>query len=415
MTPPKVILPEPEIELDHVYKISHVANKATHWTHILDLMVPLLREVYIFDNLVVYLPTEPDNKNFEVAYARIVGRGRSAGADISWGDVVANQVYRERKMLIQTPPKELQPEDRLDLPHFLGIPLEIEDRVLGSLILIRFGGPQFETPNIRIAVYLAEMVSNLIERNHLQEGYEQIEAERRQTQLQENFISTISHELLTPLGFIKGYTTTLLRSDTSWDGNTQREFLSIIEQEADRLQELIDNLLDSSRLQSGSLRMEFQPVRLDALVKDVILRTQSHHENLEIQLNIETTPPPIQGDPRRIAQVLDNLIGNAIKYAPGSPIEIAIQPGENSIDLSCTDHGPGIPPQYLPYLFNRFYRNPEQSSSVRGTGLGLYICKQLIEGHDGIIWVDSEVGQGTTIHIQLPYQRKNQPALVRGE
>ena len=156
----------------------------------------------------------------------------------------------------------------------------------------------------------------------MQQEIHELEEQQQQYRLQDDFVSTITHELRNPLGFIKGYTTTLLRSDTQWDQNTQQEFLTIIDQETDRLQELIDNLLDSARLQSGEMRMQFQLVRLDSVLNDVVLRSKLHHPDLNINTNTTGLIQPVRGDPRRLAQVFENIIGNSIKYAPGSEILI---------------------------------------------------------------------------------------------
>jgi signal transduction histidine kinase len=185
------------------------------------------------------------------------------------------------------------------------------------------------------------------------------------------------------LGFIKGYSTTLLRSDTNWDHKTQQEFLQIIDQETDRLQDLIDNLLDSARLQSGTLLMDFQAVRVDTLIKTVAERTKLYNPNFVLHLEEEGGHPPIIGDPKRLGQVLENLFNNAIKYAPGSDLWVKITMDDTGTVITVEDHGPGIPQRFLPHLFERFFRNPDIAPSVHGTGLGLFICKKIILAHDG--------------------------------
>jgi signal transduction histidine kinase len=141
------------------------------------------------------------------------------------------------------------------------------------------------------------------------------------------------------------------------------------------------------------------------LLKDVIMRVEQHHKDLQIELNTTPASHPIQGDPRRLAQVVENLLSNAIKYAPGSPLLIDMVENNTVVHLSVTDQGPGIPPKYVPHLFERFFRNPEQAPNVRGTGLGLYICRQIVEAHKGHISVESELGEGTTVHIDLPFDQ----------
>jgi signal transduction histidine kinase len=223
---------------------------------------------------------------------------------------------------------------------------------------------------------------------------------RHHSQLQDDFIATISHELHTPLGFIKGYTTSLLRADTSWDSATQLEFLNIIDEESDHLLTLIDRMLDSARLQSGNMNMDFQPVRLESLLRDEVLRIQGRHTGLEIDLNL-TPAPPILADPIRLAQVLDNLFDNAAKYAPGAKISLSLQINEKWQIVTFADLGPGIPSEHIPFLFERFYRVPGQFSNS-GTGLGLFICKQIVDAHHGRMSVKTAPGKGTAFRIELP-------------
>ena len=222
--------------------------------------------------------------------------------------------------------------------------------------------------------------------------------------LQDDFVSTISHELRTPLGFIKGYSTSLLREDTKWDEKTQREFLAIIDDETDRLTDLIENMLESARLQSKTLQFKFQPLRLDALIRDVATRVHTHHPALKVTLDFDVVPP-ILGDSVRLSQVFENLFSNAMKYAPDSPLMIAIRRGAKTLRVAFADHGPGIPEDYLPFIFERFYRVPGERT-VTGTGLGLYICKQIILAHHGKIWAESILDQGTTFFIDLPVDQK---------
>ena len=229
-------------------------------------------------------------------YARAVGRGRSAEADIAWGEDLATRIMDDPKVIIHEPVEDPN-LNRLDRPFLLGIPLQIGQRTLGAVVYIRFGGPPFSPHYVQLAEFIAQQISLLVERQNLQRAYDKLEAENQEARLQEDFISTITHELRTPLGFIKGYTTTLLRSDTSWDAATQEEFLTIIDQETDRLQELIENLLDSARLQSGTLKMDFQAVRLDVLIRSVIERTRLHHPEFAAHLECESEMSPSMGIP----------------------------------------------------------------------------------------------------------------------
>jgi signal transduction histidine kinase len=218
--------------------------------------------------------------------------------------------------------------------------------------------------------------------------------------LQDDFVSTISHELRTPLGFIKGYSTSLLRQDTTWDEKTQHEFLSIIDEETDRLTQLIENMLESARLHSRTVKFKFQPLRLDALVRDVTTHVRAHNTELLVELDFDVVPP-ILGDSVQLSQVFENLFSNAMKYAPASPIFVGMRRTEKWLRVSFRDQGPGIPDEYLPFIFERFYRVPGERT-VTGTGLGLYICKQIILAHHGKIWAESVLDKGTSFFVDLP-------------
>ena len=391
-----------EVKLDHLYEISRIVTQTSEWKPALNEIASLLRSIFIFDNLVVYL-ANPARHDLDVMYARAMGRGRSAEADIAWGEMLANQIMDDPVTRLQEPSGD-PGANRLERPYILGIPLLVASRTLGVLIFIRFGSPPFEPQAIQIGEFIAHQIALLVERQNWQRAYEALEAQNQEARLQEDFISTITHELRTPLGFIKGYTTTLLRSDTQWEHDTQQEFLRIIDQEADRLQDLIENLLDSARLQSGAMKMDFQTVRLDTLIRSVADRVAQHMPHMNVR--IEGCKPGclVHADPKRLGQVFENLLNNAAKYAPGSDVIITIHQESEQAYIKFQDQGPGISQRYLPHIFERFFRNPELEPHIHGSGLGLFICKKIIQAHQGQIDATSTVGQGTTFHIHLPYQ-----------
>ena len=394
-------------ELEAVYSISRAVARSIDLDSALDEIIRLARPVFIFDNMVLYV--QRGQETLDPAYARAIGRGRSHEADLTWGETTANEALHTDQVVIRVEKMENFEQDRTQLRYSLGLPLHwVADNAMGALVFIRFGGPSFKPDQIRLAEFIAVLVAQLLGHTHLVQRVASLEAERRLNRLQEDFIATVSHELLTPLGFIKGYATTLLRDDISWDDNTRSEFLTIIDDEADRLRELIENLMDSSRLQAGTLRMSFQPVRLDTFLKDMMLRAGSRNEEIQIVLDLKITGVNIQADPTRLAQVFDNLLSNAIKYAPGAQVKISLDRDQNQVNITVSDNGPGIAPEHLKSLFDRFYRVPTNNVTVRGTGLGLYICRRIIQAHGGSITVESVIGKGTTFHILLPIERREQ-------
>jgi len=380
-----------------IQMLVQAASMNADWKVALDKLLIALRAGFVFDNVAIYV-VDPATLSLEVLYARGVGRGKAAEADAAWGENLANLVLTRESLIVQNPAKGIN--DRLSQAYLMGFPLYTGTKVIGVMVFVRFGGPVYDDSHIALGMVVGSWVSALLARKAHEETREQLAALYQRVQLQEDFVATISHELRTPLGFIKGYSTTLLRSDTTWDTEDSREFLTIIDEEADRLAQLIDNILESAKLQSQSVRLNLQPLRLDALIRDVIIRVSTRHKDLNIELQLESLQP-ILGDNVRLTQVFDNLFSNAVKYAPGSKITIAAKPKNNSLLVAFSDQGPGIPKAYLPYVFERFYRVPDDRSRT-GSGLGLYICNQIITAHRGKIWVESELDKGTTFYIQLP-------------
>jgi Osmosensitive K+ channel histidine kinase len=385
--------------LSYLQELMQITANLDSSRNAIEKFMGALRKEFVFDNVAVYLQDQ-ETQNLEIAFARAMGRSRDAEADAAWGEDFAGQVVKKGQLLLRDPSPGILSDDRLHQAYLLGLPLHQGDQVKGAVVFVRFGGPVYEDQHVTMAAFAAGLISMLFERAKWVELREELRDLKRQMQLQEDFVSTISHELRTPLGFIKGYSTSLLRQDTSWDDETQKEFLTIIDEEADRLSLLIENVLESARLQSKTLPLRFQPLRLDAVLRDVIMRIRSRQKELDVSMELETVPP-ISGDGVRLAQVFENLFTNAIKYAPGSPLVVLLNQVDDNILISFIDHGPGIPKESLPLIFERFYR-VRGEKTVTGTGLGLYICKQIILAHRGKIWAESTPGQGTTFFIELP-------------
>ncbi len=399
-------------DLRAVYAISLAIAQSESIDRAMDLIVLHTRLVLIFDNLVLYIPR--DHAGLDPSYARVIGRGKCAEGEIEWGGTIANQAFTSKQTSLMQEKLDGWENNRLFWRDFLGLPLKAGDEVVGVLVFGRFGGPVYTPQQIHLAEFIAAQTAQLVENHHLVERVAKLEAERLLRRMQDEFITTVSHELRTPIGFIKGYATTLLRDDAHWDDTSRREFLTIIDEEADRLHELIEDLLDSSRLKAGTMFMQLQPVRLDILLREIVVRSTSRYTNLAVQLYADHGVV-VDGDPTRLTQVLDNLLSNAVKYAPGSPVSITLKNSGEACDICVEDHGPGIAQQHLEHLFERFYRVPETSVTTHGTGLGLFICKEIIHAHGGNIAVRSEVSRGTTFTINLPTKRGNHELSNVGE
>jgi signal transduction histidine kinase len=226
---------------------------------------------------------------------------------------------------------------------------------------------------------------------------------REAEELKSTFVSVVSHELKTPVALIKGYVSTLRREDATWDRDIVQDSLAVIEEEADRLTDLIENLLDASRLQAGALSINLSDVDLSNMTRRIAERFQTQENRHSITVSFPPSFPVILADEDRLAQVLSNLISNAIKYSPsGGEITIRGQIHPQQVVICVSDQGPGIAAGDIPYIFDRFYRAQEASRTTKGAGLGLYLARAVVEAHGGRIWVDSKSGEGARICFSLP-------------
>jgi signal transduction histidine kinase len=231
---------------------------------------------------------------------------------------------------------------------------------------------------------------------------------RQAEELKSTFISIISHELKTPVALIKGYASTLRREDASWDRAIIDDSLQVIEEEADRLTQLIENLLDASRMQAGGLSLQKTDVDLQALAVRMAKRMQIQTKRHTIIVDFPENFPIVQANEARLEQVLSNLISNAMKYAPAGEIRISGQIRPYFVVICVSDEGPGIAQRDIPYVFDRFYRAPEAARNTKGAGLGLYLTRTIIEAHGGRIWVDPVAGKGAQICFSLPRQSETE-------
>ena len=239
---------------------------------------------------------------------------------------------------------------------------------------------------------------------------------REEEEMKSTFTTIISHELKTPVALIKGYAQTLARPDATWDADTARQSLQIIEEEADRLEALINNLLDVSKIQAGGLRLDIADVNIKNLAQNVAdvyrIQTEKHF----IELDFPADLPTIWGDEERLRQVLTNLVNNAIKYSPeGGAIRIGgwvedepHEPTRQRLVVYVADQGIGIPQDELAHIFERFYRvDSSLRRSTAGAGIGLFLCKSIVEAHGGEIWARAEAGKGTTFFFALPLDQSH--------
>jgi len=222
-----------------------------------------------------------------------------------------------------------------------------------------------------------------------------------------DFVANASHELRTPLAAILGFIETLQDPETGDDAQTRQRFLSILEKEARRMQQLIDDLMSLSRIEADKYRLPETRIEMGALVEEVLglCRQNLGERGQDIIAAVGDDVCPVQGDRTQIAQLLHNLVSNSAKYGrPGTPITVRLVPAPPSmIRLEVIDEGEGIASDHLPRLTERFYRvDSGRSRAIGGTGLGLAIVKHIVERHRGRLDISSTPGKGTTVSVLLP-------------
>jgi PAS domain S-box-containing protein len=236
-------------------------------------------------------------------------------------------------------------------------------------------------------------------------AFRDLTEERAIEQLKNDFVSTVSHELRTPLAAIYGAARTLMRSDIELEDEQRRTLLDVIGNESDRLARTINDILWASRLESGTLRVSVESCDASALVREVVEAARAHLPERITLAVWDTEPlPRIRCDPDKVRQVLSNLVENAAKYSPdGGVVEIRLRRRNGVVRFTVRDEGLGIADAEQRRIFEKFYRvDPSLSRGIAGTGLGLYICRELVRRMDGQIWVESREGEGSTFAVELP-------------
>jgi K+-sensing histidine kinase KdpD len=298
------------------------------------------------------------------------------------------------------------------------IPLTFRHNPAGALRLDVLGDPgallreeqlggiaQLATPTSFFWTFL-DQVTALIERAHLQQENLHLAVLKRTDALRAALLSSVSHDLRTPLTSIKAAASSLLQEEVEWSAEARSGFLHSIEHESDRLNRLVANLLDMSRIEEGALIPDKDWYSLKALIQDVLGRLAPLLEGHAVQLDLPEDLLMVELDYLQIDQVLTNLLENVIRYTPASsPVVINAHQERQQIIVSVADRGPGISGEHLERVFDKFYRvmhGPVAADAPTGSGLGLAVCKGLVEAHGGKIWAESRPEGGLIVFVTLP-------------
>lgn len=295
-----------------------------------------------------------------------------------------------------------------EIHSVISSPLVSGDKWYGQLSLFSRQPVEWtekELGHIKGLVDLVATVLQNIQLFEMEKSARQLAEEANHLKLR--FLGMISHELRTPLTSIKGFASSLLAHDVQWDEESRQQFITIIDSEADKLKNLIEQLLDLTSLEAGTLRIQARGQSLPDILNSAMPQLQMITARHQLTVRVPDDLPPVVADSQRIGQVLVNLVQNATKYAPfNSEIVITAKPVDGHLQISVQDRGPGIPPEARSYVFEAFRQVDDPKRFKSGAGLGLAICKGLVEGHGGHIWIDDYEFGGTIISFTLPFSRQ---------
>ena len=292
----------------------------------------------------------------------------------------------------------------------LYLPIVANERVHGVLeVAGRPGQGAFHAEDEQTLTTFVHQAALALERARLGEEAARAAALAQSDELKSALLAAVSHDLRTPLASIKAAATSLLDDSIAWDESARAELLSAIDEETDRLTLMVGNLLDLSRIEAGALRPRKDWYDVDEVIGDVRTRLAGRMERHPLTVDIEPDLPPLPFDYVQIAQVLVNLLENAVKHTPpGTPIAVSARRVPGAIEIAVRDEGPGIAAESQRRLFERFYR-AGSVTGAGGVGIGLTISKGLVEAHGGEIAVESAPGEGTTFRFTLPLPEASGP------
>ncbi len=287
----------------------------------------------------------------------------------------------------------------------LAAPIAIVDQKFGVLVCESFEEVRpFSLEDLPFLEAATDLMAIAIDRSRLQIKADAIRQTRETEQLRSEMMATLSHELRMPLTTIKGYSTMLLMDEVHWDRAEINEYLQLIDDECESMHTMISNILNSSLIDVNQLQVEPQAIKLQNIAHIVASEVQRQTSTHRLIVDFSSDFPLVNADPRWIKQVLRNILDNAVKYSlNGGFIFIRGEARTEDVIVSIADQGIGISPEDLIPIFEKYFRVRNlHTMNIPGTGLGLPIARAIVEVHGGKIWVDSKLGQGTTVYFSLP-------------
>ncbi len=395
-------------ELLTLYQIGREINSILDLDELLEtIMDEVIQLVSAERGFIVLIDKKTSELTLKVARRLDEGIFNEAQFKVSRG--IVDEVFKSGEPILsmdaQTDPRfESRRSVMLyQIKSVLCVPLKVKGKIIGVVYVDnRMGSGLFSKDQLDLLIAFANQAALAIHNARLFAATVTLEELNR---AKNQLISQMAHELRTPLTSIQAFSELLLSGDVKGE-EEQNEFLEIIDSESKRLNQIISDLLDISRLQIRKVKPEKEDINLTSLIMEVcnMLKVQAEKGGYEFKIDIPSDLPPVFADKKLLNRVMVNLISNAIKYSPaGGEITISAREDSDEILIFIQDEGIGISSHDIPHIFEQFYRVQRgRAVEVQGTGLGLAIVKSIIEAHQGKIWVDSELGKGSRFSFTLP-------------
>ena len=401
-------------ELEGLQRLAHLVSSTESLEHVVREAVRLVSDLIPCERMMVLLHDEQTESLRVQPPAFGVRDEDIQGLEISLNEAsLASTVFRTSTPLVSNEASSdawVSPRLRemLGIETVLVVPLTSGRQPLGVLEVINSSNGQFDEEDLRFTSLLGQRMGSVIELSRARERERALMHKLRESdRTKSDFVSILAHELKGPMTTIVGFGQMLDEHWETMEDEKRTQFIGIVRRETERLANMVSDLLDVSRMETGNLRYEFEPMSMSDLIESVATVHSSVTEAHALEVDIEANLPKVVGDKDRLRQVVINLLTNSTRYSPeGTAIQVkASVVGESDrreVVVSVTDQGIGIAPADADRVFSKFAMLAKPAWTKKGTGLGLFITKAIVDAHEGRIWIDSKLGEGATFSFTVP-------------